>query len=111
MSTSAKEQRRARINQKGWEVYQRITALRAGQDASLADLDLDGIGQVGESRIERLERFLAQINAARTRLESPEYGQCLGCGGALGDAALDELPWAEFCQACDANKRTKKNVG
>lgn len=92
-----------RINAKGLEIATRLSELLAGQDVRLADFELTG-GKPGETKEQRLRRFLASINGARARLlgqgAAPPYGECLACGVELPAPALDEMPWVERCPPC-----------
>lgn len=43
-----------------------------------------------------------QARHALDRLRSGHYGVCESCGGAIGDARLDAVPWATRCIRCEA---------
>lgn len=43
---------------------------------------------------------IVKIDAALRRVEAGEYGFCVRCGEAIGEARLDVLPWTPFCQTC-----------
>lgn len=89
-----------RINQKGMAVAQRLMDLMAGKDVDLSELgDLRGLDLI-DSKEMRLRAFLDQINRARKRLSSQEYGLCVGCQAPLEPVALDETPWMEGCGTC-----------
>lgn len=90
------------INQKGWEVAQRLAKVKAGQNLRLEDIKGLTADDVQETPEERLRRFLDQINAARTRLSTDDYGKCLQCGAPFQPAQLDEMPWVELCHGCAA---------
>ena len=47
----------------------------------------------GRGELARVERSLA-------RLERGEYPVCTRCGGAIGEARLAALPYAETCIGC-----------
>jgi RNA polymerase-binding transcription factor DksA len=95
-----------RINAKGLEIANKLAELLAGQDVRLSDFELTG-GEPGETKEQRLRRFLSSINAARTRLlghsDAAPYGECLACGVELPAGALDEMPWVERCPPCAAS--------
>jgi DnaK suppressor protein len=42
-----------------------------------------------------------QVEDALTRLDSGNYGLCLGCGSRIAPKRLVALPWAEHCTACE----------
>jgi len=102
---NAEERRAARlrtINQKGWEVAQKLAEMKAKKDVTLEELaDLRG-GKAGETAEERCHRFLNQINAARTRLQTDQFGICEDCGDSIPAAALDQEPWMTQCSVCAA---------
>ncbi|MFT5432087.1 MAG: RNA polymerase-binding transcription factor DksA [Myxococcota bacterium] len=100
---AAAEQRLKLINAKGWEVAQRLSAVKARRDIDLSQMDGMGIDDPLESKERRLRRYLDQINRARTRLPTPEYGQCVDCGTAFAAGQLDDMPWVEQCAGCAAN--------
>ena len=54
---------------------------------------LDALGEAG--RIE-----LLQIRNALVRIESGEYGRCLGCGEPIPVARLEVLPFSDRCVRC-----------
>jgi len=90
------------INQKGWDVAQALIEIKANKDVTLDELsDLRG-GKPGETAEERCRRFLDQINAARTRLQTGEFGICEDCGEAIAEAALNQEPWMTQCSVCAA---------
>ena len=94
------EKRLKRINEKGLGVATRLADLMAGKEVDMADLgDLRGLDLIDMKEM-RLRTFLNQINAARTRLGSADYGKCLNCGSLFSDATLDETPWIENCSTC-----------
>ncbi len=43
---------------------------------------------------------LIQINAALSRMESGEYGDCVECGEEIATKRLMALPYATLCIAC-----------
>ena len=96
-----KARRLALINQKGWAVAQELQEVMASKDVSLQELGRltqDGPRLKPE---EKLRLFLAQVNHARVRLQSDDFGRCQGCSASLDEAQLDEMPWIELCHSCD----------
>ena len=49
---------------------------------------------------------LAEVDAARARLDSGSYGRCLACGGAIAPARLEARPTARTCITCASVSRT-----
>ena len=43
---------------------------------------------------------LKQVESALDRLDSGDYGICLGCGMAITSERLQAVPWASYCIAC-----------
>ncbi len=50
--------------------------------------------------IEQAERRLAEIEAARRRVDEGTYGQCERCGESISAARLEARPIARTCVAC-----------
>lgn len=55
--------------------------------------------QVG-ALVEQARRHLAEIAAARRRLEAGTYGVCKSCGGPIGERRLEARPTAVTCMGC-----------
>ena len=49
---------------------------------------------------------LAEVDAARDRLDSGSYGRCLACGEAIAPARLEARPTARTCITCASVSRT-----
>lgn len=90
------------INKKGWAVAQKLMAVKARQNLDLSDIKGATMDDLDEPPEVRLRRYLDQINRARARLQSGEYGSCLQCGAPFSAGQLDEMPWVELCAPCDA---------
>jgi DnaK suppressor protein len=53
-----------------------------------------------------LRRLLGEVEEALARLRQGEYGRCEVCGGAIGAARLEAVPWAGRCISCaEAGRR------
>ncbi|MEV7395766.1 TraR/DksA C4-type zinc finger protein [Aeromicrobium sp. NPDC092404] len=50
--------------------------------------------------IEQAERRLAEIDAARARLDDGTYGRCETCGRPIADGRLEARPVARTCVGC-----------
>jgi len=74
------------------------SAKRAGDDAdrALARITQEQLSRLGER--ERLH--LAKIQAALTRLDDKEYGQCESCGDKIASARLEARPFSVYCISC-----------
>ena len=55
--------------------------------------------QIG-ALVTQVRRHVAEIDAARARLDDGSYGVCEGCGAAIGAARLEALPAARTCISC-----------
>lgn len=53
---------------------------------------------LGQSAL--LEREIAQVRGALSRLESGDYGVCVSCGEEIAPARLEAMPEAAQCLAC-----------
>jgi len=49
---------------------------------------------------------LAEVDAARARLDSGSYGRCMACGEAIAPARLEARPTARTCITCASVSRT-----
>lgn len=54
----------------------------------------------GDAPAARRAEFLAKIDAALLRLDTPDYGYCEACGVRIATARLLELPYTEHCLEC-----------
>jgi DnaK suppressor protein len=68
---------------------------RAGDATNVAAEQLSRV-----SAHEQLLVLLADIERARAKLADGTYGCCDECGGPIGAARLEALPWASECVQC-----------
>lgn len=54
---------------------------------------LDALGEAGRQE-------LRQISAALERIDSGDYGTCVGCGDAIPWPRLEVLPFSNQCVSC-----------
>jgi DnaK suppressor protein len=47
-----------------------------------------------------VDRILAEVRSALTRLASGNYGTCLGCMNQIPIDRLELRPWTAFCVRC-----------
>ncbi len=89
----------------------------ATEGARPVDLDLP-IGRV--SRVDALQQQsmlaanrdgararLRQVAAALARLEDDEFGECAGCGEAIGYRRLKARPEAPLCLGCQSRRERR----
>jgi RNA polymerase-binding transcription factor len=58
--------------------------------------------QVG-TLVEDARHQLAEVDAARARLDGGTYGTCEECGGPIGEGRLEARPTARTCIRCAAS--------
>lgn len=68
---------------------------RAGDATNVAAEQLSRVGAH-----EQLLEVLADIERAQAKVAEGTYGRCDTCGGPIGDARLEALPWASECVSC-----------
>jgi DnaK suppressor protein len=68
---------------------------RAGDATNVAAEQLSRVGAH-----EQLLAILADIERAQAKLVEGTYGRCDECGGPIGEARLEALPWACECVSC-----------
>jgi DnaK suppressor protein len=105
----------ARLKRDALAGVERANGELSGEDADLfRDGGLTGDGALAEAEFERdvagagqARSVLMQIIAAERRLAEGEYGVCVDCGNAIGEARLAAQPAASRCVRCQelAEKR------
>ncbi|WP_296225648.1 TraR/DksA family transcriptional regulator [Ralstonia sp. UBA689] len=68
------------------------------EDADLADQEADN--QASDVMLAHYRNELAQIDAARARMQKHQYGICADCGEAIPFLRLQAQPTALRCVAC-----------
>ncbi len=62
-------------------------------------------GELPEGLVaQRVERELAEVDAALGRIEAGSYGTCVACGGPLGLQRLRAIPEARYCLGCSGHR-------
>jgi len=59
-----------------------------------------------ETRLNRLENQITEVNEALKRIKDESYGICTNCGEAINPERLEALPYAEFCINCQRLQNT-----
>ena len=97
----------------------RLADLKARLEAIEAELDSHDEQDWEELAIERegdevleatglgAQQEMRMIEAALARIDSGDYGACARCGGEIGEARLDVLPFTPFCRNCAGARREK----
>lgn len=52
------------------------------------------------ARRRQLEKEIERLNAALSRVEGGNYGECRVCGGAINPERQEVLPYTTLCVAC-----------
>jgi DnaK suppressor protein len=73
---------------------------RVGEGTSLA---VERLSQIAAH--DRLQATLAEVVRAQEKLADGSYGTCDRCGGPVGEARLEAMPWATLCIDCSAAAR------
>ena len=105
MDTQQEAKLRQDLLRKGGDVNAALTALMAGQNATLATMKMPHEEKPGMKPKERLRLFLDQIIRAQRRLGTPAWGSCVECDAPFAEAALGETPWLEECPECEARRQ------
>ncbi len=84
---------------KGAEINEKLVQILNGKN--VVDLEkLLGGGKPGETKEERLRRFLALIDSQLVAIRNGSYGKCVQCGDGIPFAHLEQIPWIDTCQKC-----------
>lgn len=76
-----------------------VSSRQAGEE--LADVGSDDfMREVELALASEEERQFMLIQEAVERLYEGTYGQCVDCGGAVGDGRLKAIPYAKLCVNC-----------
>lgn len=76
-----------------------ISNRQAGEE--LADVGSDDfMREVELALASEEERLFMLVQEAIERLNEGAYGQCVDCGGAIGEGRLEAIPYAKLCVDC-----------
>jgi DnaK suppressor protein len=59
---------------------------------------------------EQLLALRAEVVRALEKIHDGTYGTCDACGGPVGEARLEALPWAVLCVSCRATSPPQANL-
>jgi hypothetical protein len=98
-----RERLRKRLLHRGATIATLLADILAGKDRHIT-LESLGLLRPGIRPEEALRKALDQVEMRRRWLVAGDdrYGRCDVCGAELGTAALDEMAWADRCQAHSA---------
>lgn len=86
---------------KGAEINEKLTQLMNGLNPSVQDILA---GSPGETKIEKLRRWLEMVDKQIKRIGRGEYGTCEQCRADLTFEGLSQVPWADTCPTCAAKE-------
>jgi hypothetical protein len=98
LTTEQVQSLKRKLLKKGAEINEKLVGLMNGLDPRV---DWPP-SKPGETKIERLRRFLNLVDGEIQRIRAGTYGVCATCGKPLPFVQLDEVPWIDTCQACAA---------
>jgi len=106
MRADTKERYRRALLDKGMEISAQLAAELAGKGSSEVGLAVVPalITRPGMRPDEKLRAFLDLVERKRRSLVADElgFGHCGACETPLGESELDQMPWADRCQACSS---------
>lgn len=62
--------------------------------------------EISLQRLENLQKWLAEIEAALQRLRDGKYGICVRCGKPINPERLAAIPAAAYCIRCQAHQES-----
>jgi DnaK suppressor protein len=90
------------------DLQRRILDRRSDQPNEVHDAiersDADLAVDVEFSLMQLKAETLSRIDDALARLETDDYGQCVGCEGEISESRLRALPFAVRCTACEEKR-------
>lgn len=99
LSTTQIDVLRRQLLKKGAEINAKLVEILNGKDPSVG---LFGPGKPGETKEERLRRFLGLVDSRIKSIRSGTYGSCDRCHAPLPFADLEQIPWIDTCRSCSA---------
>ncbi len=96
------ENMRAQVEQ------QRITGEAPGDEADISLIDANADYFLLLADRDRQE--LLKIRSALEKLHHGTYGVCENCGSPIATERLRHLPYAQFCQECQASFEARQKV-
>lgn len=88
-----------RLLNKGRDLAEKLSAMMAGKTVTLEEILSP---KPGETKIERLRRYLDIVDGRIKAINAGTYGNCFLCNAPLSYVELEQMPWAQYCAACAA---------
>ena len=79
---------------KGAEINAKLVDILNGKEVNIFETL-----KPGETKEEKLRRFLALIDSKLVAIRNGSYGKCVVCGDGLPFAHLEQIPWIDTCQS------------
>ena len=73
-----------------------------------AQISHDEFGSLRMNGLDYMQ--LRLVEEALDRLDTGDYGMCLGCDEPIAEKRLRALPWARYCVACQENVGLEMDV-
>lgn len=100
---TARSRYRKVLLHKGKQIADELADVLAGKDKRLRMHELPSAAQKpGMRPEEKLRVYLDHVDGCRRLLDADDdrFGRCGLCDADLGPVALEQMPWADRCQAC-----------
>lgn len=101
---ATRDRLRRQLLRRGATLATLLADILSGKDREVALAAL-GVLRPGIRPEEALRKALDQVETRRRLLVAADerFGRCDVCGAELASAALDDMPWADRCQAHSAS--------
>lgn len=105
LSEPVKTRLRRQLLERGRVLATLLAEVLAGKPSEARLSTMGVVGKPGMRPEEKLRWTLDRVEARRRLLEhdDDQFGRCEVCGSDLGEAAIEQLPWADRCPAHAGN--------
>ena len=102
LSAPQLEKLRKQLLKKGAEINAKLVEILNGKQVSIEALaaNMFGGGKPGETKEERLRRFLELVDSRIKAIRNGTYGSCQRCQAPLPFIDLEQIPWIDTCRSC-----------
>jgi RNA polymerase-binding transcription factor len=69
--------------------------------------DLSRYQGISLNRLEHMENWLEQVEAALLRIREGRYGICVSCGKVINPERLEAMPAAAYCMKCQKKQESR----
>lgn len=101
----AKTRLRRQMLERGRVLATLLSEVLSGKPSAERLSTMGVVGKPGMRPEEKLRWTLDRVEARRRLLEGDDdrFGRCETCEGDLGEAAIEQMPWADRCPAHAGN--------